>query len=214
MAAGRSRIGPRSMSQSAACMRSRLCSMTSREWPALTSALSDRISSQCHRSAGPWWAHRRGAACPASICTALGGICQVACNLEALGLPAREGRHGLAEPKVVEAHIHQGLQPSLHLTLVCKEGQGLRDRHLEDVCDRLTSHHDLECLCTKTFALAVGALEVDIREELHSTCSKPLPLQVGQRPVPALKLKCPPSSRAEGQRRSANCRRMASKAPT
>ena len=99
--------------------------------------------------------------------TALGGICQVACNLQALGLPAREGRHGLAKPKVVEAHIHQGLQPSLHLTVVCKEGQGLRDRHLEDVCDRLASHHDLERLCTKTFALAVGALEVDIREELH-----------------------------------------------
>ena len=79
--------GPRSMIQSAARITSRLCSMTTSEWPASSRRRTRRAASRRRRSAGRWSARRTGTACRARrrLRAALG---QVAGELQALRLAA------------------------------------------------------------------------------------------------------------------------------
>ena len=67
------------------------------------------------------------------------GVGEVASELQALRLAARERRHRLAELEIVQPDIDQRLQALDHLGMCAKEARGLRNRHVEHVGDRLAA---------------------------------------------------------------------------
>ena len=97
--------GPRSMTQSADLITSRLCSITITVLPLSTSPLStwrslrDVFEVQARRRLVE---HVDAAAVRPTL--------QLGRELDALRLAAREGRRALAEPHVAEADIDEGLQ--------------------------------------------------------------------------------------------------------
>ena len=133
--------GPRSISQSEARMTSRLCSMTTIEWPASRSFRNERISlamsSKC-RPGGRLVEHEERAApgqrLPAGA-RVLRRLGEEAGELEALRLAAGERRHRLAELHVLEADVDDRLQPAHHLAVVAEQLHRLGDGELEDVGD-------------------------------------------------------------------------------
>ena len=167
--------GPRSMIQSAARTTSRLCSMTSSEWPASISRLKERssfaTSSKCRPVVG---SSNRNSEPRASAGAALAHrvLRQMAGELQPLRLPAREGGHGLAESQVVEPHLHERREAQAHLGVGAKHRQRLGNRELEDVRDgerreavaRQLAFEDLRAIAP---AVAVGAAQIHIRQKLH-----------------------------------------------
>ena len=68
-----------------------------------------------------------------------GGRGEEAGELEPLGLAAGERRGRLAEPEVVEPHVHQRAEPGLDLGLVPEEAERLADGQVEHLGDRLAA---------------------------------------------------------------------------
>ena len=103
---------------------------------------------------------------------ALGRFGEVTGELQALRLAARERRHRLTEPQVVEADRDQRLEAAQHVAVAGEERGGLGHRHVEHVGDAArgpaTAHHlHLEGLGAVAASVAVGAAQVHVREELH-----------------------------------------------
>src|SRR5688572_17159006 len=92
---------------------------------------------------------------------------QMAGELEALRFAARERGHGLAETQVFEADVDERLQARLHFLALAKEARRFGDRHLEHIGDRSSVDAHLEDLVAIALAVAVGAAQVDVGEELH-----------------------------------------------
>ncbi len=96
---------------------------------------------------------------------------QEACQLEALGLAARQGRHRLAQLHVFEPDVDDRLQHAQHLGVAGEEGRRLADGqvqhlgHVEQTAAALDAH--LQDLGAITPAVAIGAAQVDVAEELH-----------------------------------------------
>ena len=88
-------------------------------------------------------------------------------ELDALRLAARQRRRGLPEADVAEADVVERLQPAADLRDVLEELDGLLDRHVEHVGDRLALEADLERLAVVALAVALLARDVDVRQEVH-----------------------------------------------
>ena len=63
----------------------------------------------------------------------LGRLCQKPCQLEALCLTARQGRHGLAQLDVFQPHIHDGLQGANDIAVIGKQIDRLADREVQHI---------------------------------------------------------------------------------
>ena len=100
-----------------------------------------------------------------------GGFGQEARELQALGLAAGQRGHGLAQAHVVQAHVHQRLQPRHHLAVVAEQRGRLADGELQHIGHRELTRpaHDLHVqdLGTEAPAVAVRAAQVHVRQELH-----------------------------------------------
>ena len=123
-------------------MTSRLCSMTTIEWPASSSLRNERISlamsSKCRPVVGSSNMKSvplRASALPARR-AALRRFGEEAGELEALRLAAGERRHRLAELHVLEADVDDRLQQAHHLAVVAEQLHRLGDGEVEDVGDR------------------------------------------------------------------------------
>jgi hypothetical protein len=90
-----------------------LCSITSSEWPAASSLRSARSSRDVVevQAGGRLVEQEQRAARPAAALSPLArGLGEEAGELQALRLAARQRRHRLAEPQVVEADVLERLQ--------------------------------------------------------------------------------------------------------
>ena len=102
---------------------------------------------------------------------ALGGLGQETRQLQSLGLPARERRHGLPQAHVLQTHIHNGLEGTDHLPVGPEELRGFAHRqlqhigHIEHAPATLDAH--LQHLGPVALAVAVRAAQVNVAEELH-----------------------------------------------
>ena len=126
-----------------------------------------------------------------------GRLGQMTGEFQPLRFAARQGRHRLAQAHIVEAHVHQRLQP-------CADRR--RDRRRMPAPRWPSAPAPRRCWRAGRWhpRCAPAASRRDSGVPLHSpqrrytsdrncisTCSKPLPPQAGQRPVPELKLKVP-----------------------
>ena len=84
----------------------------------------------------------------------------------------------MADPgrQVTEANFRQGLQRPFHRGDVGEEFQGLGDRHVEHVSDRLAAILHLQRRLVEAFTMAGGARDGQIGQELHGDPQLPLPL--------------------------------------
>jgi len=98
-----------------------------------------------------------------------------------------ETSHRLADAQVLEPDIGERLQSALHFGTVRKKASASDTvSSSTSAIDFLPTH--LEHLVAEALAVAVGAAQVHVREELHLDVSKPC--SAGrQRPLPELKLK-------------------------
>ena len=148
--------------------------MTISEWPASSRRRSERISlamsSKCrpvvgssNRNSVPFFA--------AGLLRALRGLGEEAGQLQALRLAARQRRHRLAQLHVVEADVDDRLQPADHLAVVGEQLHGFADGQLQHVGDRqlAVAPHQVRVqhLGAEALAVAIGAAQVDVGQELH-----------------------------------------------
>jgi hypothetical protein len=96
---------------------------------------------------------------------------QEAGQLQALRLAAAERRHRLPQPHVGQPDIDDGLQPGDHLAVVLEPVHRLGHRQVQQVGHRQLHRaaHDLHVqhLGPVAAAIAVGAAQVDVGQELH-----------------------------------------------
>ena len=134
--------GPRSMTQSAVLMTSRLCSTTTTVLPRSTSRLEhvEQLADVVEVQAGRRLVEEVER--PAGV-----GPGQLGGQLDALGLAAGERRRRLAEREVAEADVGQRLQDAADLRDVGEQLQRLADAHVQHVGDR-------SCPCSLTASVS------------------------------------------------------------
>ena len=93
-------------------------------------------------------------------------------EFQTLRFAARERRHRLTEPQILEADVDQRFHACEHGRLVGEERRGLRNGHLEHFVHVLLARaapadRNLERLVAEALAVAVRAAQVHVREELH-----------------------------------------------
>ena len=107
----------------------------------------------------------------AGLAGLLCGLHQVACQLQTLRLAARQRRHGLAQLHVVQAHVGQWLQRAHHVHVLAEQAHGLGHGQLQHVGDAELAVQaldgDLAHLGAKARAVAIGAAQVHVGQELH-----------------------------------------------
>ncbi len=121
---------------------------------------------------------------------------QVAGELEALRLAARQRGHGLAELDVVQPDVDDGLQHAHHLAVARKQlhrlghGEVKHVGHVQvaraQVGGRLAVDAHLQHLRPVALAVAVGAAQVDVAEELHLDVLEARAAAGGAAPVAAV----------------------------
>jgi hypothetical protein len=92
---------------------------------------------------------------------------EMAGELEPLRLAARERRHRLAEAQVLEPDVGERLEPGDHVGLAGEERHRFGHRQLEHVGDAAVAPLHLEHLGAEALAVAVGAAQVHVGQELH-----------------------------------------------
>ena len=100
---------------------------------------------------------------------------ELASELDALRLAAREGRRGLAELDVAETHFHQCTADGRDRRDVREHLERLLRRQRQDVGDRLALVVDLERLAVVPLAAADVAGDVDVGQEVHLDLDLPVP---------------------------------------
>ena len=148
--------------------------MTSSEWPAASSLRKARssfaMSSKCRPVVGS--SNRNSLPRCVMLESTRAGLGQVAGELQALRLAARERRHRLAELQVLQANVRQRRQARGDFARVGEEGARLGHGQLQHVGDvqapavRALAAH-LEHLLAIAPAVAVRAAQVHVGEELH-----------------------------------------------
>ena len=154
--------GPRSITQSAVLITSRLCSITStvlpwstRRWSTVSSR---RTSSKC----------RPGGRLVEEVDRVTGrSLGELGRQLHALRLAARQRRRRLAEPDVSEPDVDERLHVARDARLVGEEVDRLGDRHVEHVGDVLALELDVERVAVVPGALAHLARHVHVGQEVH-----------------------------------------------
>ena len=148
--------------------------MTSSEWPATSSLRNARSSLRDVLEVQP-----RGRLVEQEQLAAMrgarehrAGVRQVPGELQALRLAARERRHRLPELHVLESDVRQRRQALRDLGRIREEGARLGHGQLEHVRDVQAPPvgalaADVEHLVAVAPAVAVGAAQVDVGEELH-----------------------------------------------
>ena len=98
---------------------------------------------------------------------------ELAGQLDALGLAAGQGRRALAELEVAQAQAGHGLQDAGHRRAVGEQPRRLVHGHRQDVGDRPAAVADAQRLVVEAPALAIGALDVHVAEEVHTDPDEP-----------------------------------------
>ena len=98
-------------------------------------------------------------------------------QLQTLRLAARQGGHRLAQLHVFKAHIHDGLQGANHIAVLRKQGGRFADRevqhigHIQVTCAQITNgltlNGDFQNFGAISFAIAIGATQIHVAQELH-----------------------------------------------
>ena len=100
-----------------------------------------------------------------------GGLGQKARELEALRLAARERRHRLPQLDVFESDIDDRLQRANDFAVSGEKGAGLADGEVQHVGNVellcLALDRNFKNLGAVTLAIAVGAAQIDVAQELH-----------------------------------------------
>ena len=104
------------------------------------------------------------------------GTEELARDLHALRLAARERRRRLAELEVAEPHFRERTEAVRDAGDVAEEFETFLDRHLEDLVDILFLVPDLERVLGVTLAETDVARHVDRREEVHLDRDLAVPL--------------------------------------
>src|SRR5690606_856598 len=100
---------------------------------------------------------------------------ELPCQLDPLRLSAAQSGAGLSQPQIAEAHIDQRLQISLNSGKRVEEGARLVDVHVEDVRYVLLLLVDLERFTVVATAVALFAVYIDVRQEVHLDLADPVP---------------------------------------
>ncbi len=99
------------------------------------------------------------------------GLGQKARELQSLRFTARERGHGLAQTHVLQAHVHDGLQHTDHLAVVGEQAGGFAHGEFQHIGDaeRTPTALDLHLqdLWPVTLAVAIGATQIHVAQELH-----------------------------------------------
>ena len=94
-------------------------------------------------------------------------LAQLAGELDALSLPARERRRGLPESHVAQPDVHERRQEAHDLGVVAEQLGGLGNAHVEHVRDRLALVGDPERGLVEALPEALLAGHVDVGQEVH-----------------------------------------------
>ena len=163
--------GPRSISQSADLITSRLCSITSTVLPRSTSRVEhgQQLANVVEVQAGGRFVQdveRATGIHPGQ----LGG------QLDPLGLAARERRGRLAERQIAQPDFGQPGQQPDDGGKVLEELQGFFDPHVERVGDRLAAIADFQGLAVEAGPFAERTDHGQVGQEVHFDLPHPLPL--------------------------------------
>ena len=89
------------------------------------------------------------------------------CELDPLCLAAGKCRRRLAELDVIETDVVQGLKHARDLGDIGEMLECLLNIHVEHVADALALEADVKRLAAESLALADGARDPDIGQEVH-----------------------------------------------
>ena len=154
--------GPRSMIQSAALTSSRLCSTTTTLLPACDQALEHA------QQAGRVGQVQAGGRFVQQVQAAPGRApAQLLGQLDALGLPARQGGGRLAELQVAQPDVGQHLQAGAGGRHVLEQRQGFFDGQVEHLGDIVAAVLDCQRLPIEAPPVADRAAHFHVRHELH-----------------------------------------------
>ena len=165
--------GPRSMSQSAERITSRLCSITSSEWPILSSLRNARsslaTSSKCRPVVGS--SNRNSLPRIDGVSSAAASASSPASFSRCASPPDSVGT-GWPSFTYSRPTSTSGCSRTATLRIAAEERQRLGDRHVEHLGDVLARAirafaADLERLGAIPLAVAVRAAQVHVRQELH-----------------------------------------------
>src|ERR1019366_2969599 len=74
-----------------------------------------------------------------------------------------------------ESHVHQALYVAQNRRLEIKELEGVGDRHVEHVSDRLAAVEDFERLAVVSRAVTDVAVHVDVGQKMHLDLDRAVP---------------------------------------
>lgn len=178
--------GPKSSTQSAVLMTSRLCSITTTELPLVDQFVQhfEQLGDVVEMQAGCRFVENVERASRRAFRQFLG-------KLDALRLAARERIRLLADLDITEADILQRLQLVAHGRHRREEIDAFLHSHVEHVGDRPLFEGDVERLAIVALAVADVAGDVDIGQEVHLDLDDAVSWQASQRPPLTLKEKRP-----------------------
>ena len=97
-------------------------------------------------------------------------------EFQALGLSSREGRGGLPQSYVSQAHIQKGLELSVDVWNIFEKSVGLTDGQIQDIGDVPPLVFDLQGVPIETKAPAGFAGDVDIGKKVHFDFDDAIPV--------------------------------------
>ena len=97
-------------------------------------------------------------------------------QLQALSLATGQRGQGLTQTHILQPDRGQRRQPALEFLLLAKKLQGFGNGKIQNIGQILALIANLQHLVPKTFALALGAGDVHVREKLHLDLFKALAL--------------------------------------
>ena len=167
-------FGPRSMIQSDARMTSRLCSITSSEWPAASSLRNAAAAWRRPRSAAPSSARRTETACRDASCWRCTEPASARCPASFSRCASPPDSVGTGWPSFTYSSPTSASGASRAATSlrVGEEGERLSHRHVQHFGDARAPAVralalDVQHLVAIAAAVAVRAAQIHVRQELH-----------------------------------------------
>ena len=126
----------------------------------------------------------------AAATTGLRCVSQETCNLQPLRFAARQRGHGLAQLHVFQPHIHDRLQGANHIAVGAEKMDCFANRQIQHIghidAFPLALNGHFQNLRPVALAVAVGAAQVDVAQELHFDVLEARAAAGGAAPVPAV----------------------------